>query len=80
MVNIRCNASDRMRVLARPASHVHRCVPDVRRRTRRRASTVEGATPDMTGGRPAADLAGARPGARPYLELTNFRSKLDKPG
>jgi hypothetical protein len=52
MVNIRCNASDRMRVLARPASHVHRCVPDVRRRTRRRASTVGGATPDMTGGRP----------------------------
>ena len=76
MVNIRCNASDRMRVLARPASHVHRCVPDVRRRTRRSASTFGGATPDMTGGRPAADRAGARP----YLELTNLRSKLDKPG
>ena len=76
MVNIRCNASDRMRVPARPASHVHRCVPDVRRRTRRNASTVGGATPDMASGRPAADRAGARP----YLELTNFRSKLDKPG
>jgi len=44
MVNIRCNASDRMRVPARPASNVHRCVPDVRRRTRRSASTVGGAT------------------------------------
>ncbi len=37
-----CSASDRIRVPARPASHVHRRVPDVRRRTRRSASTIGG--------------------------------------
>ena len=61
MVNIRCSASDRMRVPARPAQHVHRRVPDLRRRTRRSASTIGGGTPDMTIGRAAADQAGARP-------------------
>ena len=50
-----------MRVPARPASHVHRRVPDVRRRTRRSSSTVGGTTPDITSARPAADRAGARP-------------------
>jgi hypothetical protein len=35
MVNTRCSASDRMHVPARPAQHVHRGVPDIRRRTRR---------------------------------------------
>jgi hypothetical protein len=36
-------------------------VPDRRRRTRRGPSTIRGATPDMTLGRPDADQAGARP-------------------
>ena len=67
MVNTRCSASDRMHVPARPAQHVHRGVPDMRRRTRRSASTIGGGTPDMNIGRAAADQAGARPGARPYL-------------
>ena len=49
MVKIRCSASDRIRV------------PDVRRRTRRSASTIGGGTPDMTIGRADADRAGARP-------------------
>src|SRR5271165_5958710 len=40
--NLWCSASDRIRVPARPASHVHRRVPDVRRRTRRSASTIGG--------------------------------------
>jgi len=61
MVNTRCSASDRMHVPARPAQHVHRGVPDMRRRTRRSASTIGGGTPDMTIGRAAADRAGARP-------------------
>jgi len=56
-----------MRVPARPAQHVHRRVPDLRRRTRRSASTIGGGTPDMTIGCADADRAGARPGARPYL-------------
>ena len=30
MVKIRCSASDRIRVPARPAQHVHRRVPDLR--------------------------------------------------
>jgi hypothetical protein len=42
MVNLWRSAADRIRVPARPAQHVHRRVPDVRRRTRRSASTVEG--------------------------------------
>ena len=42
MVKIRCSASDRIRVPARPAQHVHRRVPDLRRRTRRSASTIGG--------------------------------------
>ena len=33
--HIRCSASDRVRVPARPGQHVHRRVPDMRRRTRR---------------------------------------------
>ena len=61
MVNIRCSASDRIRVPARPAQHVHRRVPHMQRRTRRSASTIGGGTPDMTIGRAAADQAGARP-------------------
>ena len=42
MVKIRCSASDRIRVPARPAQHVHRRVPDLPRRTRRSASTIGG--------------------------------------
>ena len=62
MVKIRCSASDRIRVPARPAQHVHRRVPDLRRRTRRSASTIGGrATPDLTIGPAEADQAGARP-------------------
>ena len=61
MVNTRCSASDRMRVPARPAQDVHRRVPDMRRRTRRSASTIGGGTADMTIGRADADRAGARP-------------------
>ena len=61
MVNTRCGASDRMRVPARPAQHVHRRVPDVRPRTRQSASTIRGGTPDMAIGRVDADQAGARP-------------------
>ena len=38
-----------------------RRVPNVRRRTRRSASTVGGGTPDMTIGLADADHAGARP-------------------
>ena len=40
MVKIQWSASDRIRVPARPAQHVHRRVPDLRRRTRRSASTI----------------------------------------
>ena len=64
MVSTRCSASDRMHVPARPAQHVHRGVPDLRRlrrRTRRSASTIGGDTPAMTIGRAHADQAGARP-------------------
>ena len=62
MVKIRCSASDRIRVPARPAQHVHRSVPDLRSRTRRSASTIGGgATPDLTIGPAEADQAGARP-------------------
>jgi len=61
MVNTRRSASDRMHVPARPAQHVHRRFPDMRRRTRRSASTIGGGTPDMTIGRAHADQAGARP-------------------
>jgi hypothetical protein len=67
MVNTRRSASDRMHVPARPPQHVHRGVPDMRRRTRRSASTIGGGTPAMTIGRAHANQAGARPGARPYL-------------
>ena len=61
MDNIRCSAPDRIRVPARPAQHVHRRLPHMRRRTRRSAATIGGGTPDMTVGRAAADRAGARP-------------------
>ena len=61
MVNTRRSASDRMHVPARPAQHVRKRVPDMRRRTRRSASTIGGGTPDMTIGRAHADQAGARP-------------------
>ena len=61
MVSIRCSASDRIRVPARPAQHVHRRVSHLQGRTRRSASTIGGGTPDMTIGRVAADQAGARP-------------------
>jgi hypothetical protein len=50
-----------MRVPARPAQHIHRRVPDLRRRTRRSASTIGGGTPDMTIGCADADRVGARP-------------------
>src|SRR5208337_2763315 len=66
MVNIRCGASDRICVPARPAQHVHRRVSHMRRRTRRSASTIGGGAPDMTIGRAAADQAGARPYLRRY--------------
>ncbi len=46
---------------ARPAQHVHRRVPDLRRRTRRSASTIGGGTADTPIGRANADQAGARP-------------------
>ena len=59
MVNIRCSASDRIRVPARPAQHVHRRVPDRQRRTRRSASTIGGGTPDMTIGRPCRESSGS---------------------
>ena len=62
MVKIRCSASDRIRIPARPARHVHRRVPDLRKPDapeciyhRRRA------TPDLTIGPAEADQAGARP-------------------
>jgi hypothetical protein len=42
MVKLWCSAFDRIRVPARPARHVHRRVPDVRRRTRPSASTIGG--------------------------------------
>ncbi len=42
MVKLWCSAFDRIRVPARPAQHVHRRVPDVRRRTRPSASTIGG--------------------------------------
>ena len=68
MVKIRCSASDRIRIPARPAQHVHRRVPDLRRRTRRTCIYYRRrATPDLTIGPAEADQAGARPGARPYL-------------
>ena len=59
--NIRSTASDRIRVPARPAQHVHISVPDMRRRTRRSASTTAGGARHMTIGRAEADQAGARP-------------------
>jgi len=59
--NTPCSAFDRMHVAARPAQHFHRGVPDLRRRTRRSASTIGGSTPAMTIGRAHADQAGARP-------------------
>jgi hypothetical protein len=37
--------------------HAHRRVPDMRPRTRQSASTIRGATPDMTSGRADADQA-----------------------
>ena len=61
--HIRCSASDRRRVPARPAQRVHRRVPDRQRRTRQSASTIRGGTPDVTSGRAQPD----QPGARPYL-------------
>ena len=61
MVSIWCSASDRIRVPARPAQHVHRRVPHLQRRTRRSVSTIGDGTPDMTIGRAAAVQAGARP-------------------
>ena len=62
MANTRCSASDRIHVPARPAQHVHRGVPDMRRRTRRSASTIGGGTPDMTsrGSRGSASLPALR--------------------
>ena len=62
MVKIRCSASDRIRVPARPAQHVHRRVPDLRRWTRQSAiDRRRRATPDLTIGPAEADQAGARP-------------------
>jgi hypothetical protein len=57
--NIQCSASDRMRIPARPAQHVHGGVPDMRRRTRRSPSTIGGGTPHMTSGVADADRARA---------------------
>ncbi len=48
-------------------------VPDVRRRTRRSASTIGGGTPDMTIGRAAADQAGARPYLHRYAGTRSTR-------
>src|SRR5271166_1187113 len=42
---------------------------DMQRRTRRSVSTLGGAAPDTIIGRAAADRAGARRGARPYVRL-----------
>jgi hypothetical protein len=61
--NIRCSASDRIRVPARPAQHVHKRVSDMRRRTRRSASNIGGGTPDPTVGRADAHRAGKRAAA-----------------
>ena len=61
MVKLWCSASDRLRVPARPAPHVHRGVPEVGRRTRRSAAAVGGGAPYLTIGCAAADRAGARP-------------------
>jgi hypothetical protein len=61
MVNIRCSASDRLRVPARPAQHLDRRVPHLQRRTRRNASIIGGDTRELAIGRAAADQAGARP-------------------
>jgi hypothetical protein len=49
--------------IKRATQHVHRPLPDMRRRTRRSVSTIGGGTPDQTVGR--ADAYQAR--ARPYL-------------
>jgi hypothetical protein len=46
--HIRCSASDRRRVPVGLAQHVHRRVPDGRRRTRESAATIGGGTPDRT--------------------------------
>jgi hypothetical protein len=61
MVNIRCSASDRLRVPARPAQHLDRRVPHLQRRTRRNASIIGGNTRELAIGRAAADQAGACP-------------------
>jgi hypothetical protein len=58
---IRRSAFDGIRVPARPAQHVHKRVPDRRRRTRQSTSTIRGGTPDMCSGGADADHAGARP-------------------
>src|SRR5580698_715455 len=79
MVNTRCSASDRMHVPARPAQHVHRGVPDMRRRTRRSASTIGGGTPDMTIGRAAADRAGARPYRATRCENASPETPIRRP-
>jgi hypothetical protein len=61
MLNIRCSASDRLRVPARPAQHLDRRVPHLQRRTRRNASIIGADTRELAIGRAAADQAGARP-------------------
>ncbi len=65
MVKIRCSASDRIHVPARPAQHVHRRVPDLRRLATPDAPECiyhgGRTTPDLTIGPAEADQAGARP-------------------
>ena len=77
MVKIRCSASDRIRVPARPAQHVHRRVPGLRRRTRWVHLPSEAGTPDMTLGRADADQAGARPYLRRCAGTPRKRIRFD---
>ena len=77
MVKIRCSTSDRIRVPARPAQHVHRRVPDLRRRTRRSAiDHRRRAKPDLTIGPAEADQAGARPYLRRCAGTPRERTRL----
>src|SRR5260370_26209522 len=65
-----CSAFDRIRVPARPAQHVHRRVPDVRRRTRRSAATIGGG---YTGNAHQASCRGSQGSPRPPAPATARR-------
>ena len=77
MVKIGCSASDRIRVPARPAQHVHRRVPDLRRH--------QAATPDAPEciyhrRRATLDLTiGPQAGARPERVPTSAVAR-ERPG